>query len=76
MNRTSLLVTSIVIAFEATGGESMAQQERVPQQERGAPAGKVAPPNAPGVHNRAPNGRAGERQNRSRTDRPPLQPPE
>jgi Protein of unknown function (DUF1236) len=67
MNRTNLLVTSAVVAFVAATGASMAQQERVPQQERGAPAEKIAPQNAPGVHNQAPDGRVGEPQNRGRT---------
>src|SRR5260370_19941292 len=68
MNRTNLLVTSAVVAFVAAIGASMAQQERVPQQERSAPAEKMAPQNAPGVHNQAPNGRVGEPQNRGRTE--------
>jgi hypothetical protein len=68
MKRTSLLVTSTVITLVATAGASMAQQERIPQQDRNAPAEKVAPQNAPGVHNQAPNGRVGEPQNRSRTE--------
>jgi len=42
MNRTNLLVTSAVVAFVAAIGASMAQQERVPQQERSAPAEKMA----------------------------------
>jgi hypothetical protein len=68
MNRTNLLVTSAVVAFVAATGASMAQQERVPQQERSAPAEKIAPPSAPGVHNQAPNSRVGEPQNRGRTE--------
>src|SRR5258707_3081614 len=68
MNRTNLLVTSAVVAFVAAIGASMAQQERVPKQERSAPAEKMAPQNAPGVHNQAPNGRVGEPQNRGRTE--------
>ena len=68
MNRTNLLVTSAVVAFVAATGASMAQQERVPQQERSAPAEKMAPQNAPGVHNQAPNGRIGEPQSRGRTE--------
>jgi hypothetical protein len=68
MKRTSLLVTSTVITLVATAGASMAQQERIPQQDRNAPAEKVAPQNAPGVHNQAPNGRVGEPQSRSRTE--------
>jgi hypothetical protein len=67
MNRTNLLVTSAVVAFVAAAGASMAQQERVPQRERSAPAEKIAQ-NAPGVHNQAPNGRVGEPQNRGRTE--------
>jgi hypothetical protein len=46
----------------------MAQQERPPQRERSAPAEKVAPQNAPAVHDQAPNGRLGEPQNRGRTE--------
>jgi hypothetical protein len=46
----------------------MAQQERVPQRERSAPAEKVAPRNAPAVHNQAPNGRLSEPQDRGRTE--------
>jgi hypothetical protein len=45
----------------------MAQQERVPQQQRSAPAEKIAPQNAPGVHNQGPDDRAREApQNRGR----------
>jgi hypothetical protein len=68
MNKTILLITSAVVAFVATTSASMAQQERVPQQERSAPAEKIAPQNTPGVHNQAPNGRVGEPQNRGRTE--------
>jgi hypothetical protein len=68
MNRTKLLVTSAVIGFMATTGASMAQQERSPQPQRSAPAEKVAPQNAPGVHNQVPNGRVGEPQNRGRPE--------
>jgi Protein of unknown function (DUF1236) len=68
MNRTNLLVTSAVVAFVAATGASMAQQERVPQQERSAPAEKIAPQNTPGVHNQGPNSRVGEPQNRGRTE--------
>jgi hypothetical protein len=60
MNRTNLLVTSAVVAFVAATGASMAQQDRALQQEHKAPAEKVAPQNAPGVHNQAPSGRVGE----------------
>jgi hypothetical protein len=67
MNRT-LLVSSAVIAFVAMTGASMAQQERIPQPERSAPAEKVAPQNTPGARNQAPNGRVGEPQNRGRTE--------
>ena len=58
MNRTNLLVTSAIVAFVAATGASMAQQ--APQQEHKAPAEKVAPQNAPGVHDQAPSGRVGE----------------
>jgi hypothetical protein len=69
MSRHNLLVSCAVVAFVAATGASMAQQERVPQQERSAPAEKMAPQNTPGVHNQGPNGRAGEApQNRSRTE--------
>jgi hypothetical protein len=68
MNRTNLLITSAVIALVATPGASMAQQDRIPQQEHNAPAQKVAPQNAPAVHNQAPNGRVGEPQGRDRTE--------
>jgi hypothetical protein len=68
MNRTNLLVTGAVIAFVATTGASMAQQERIPQRERSAPAEKVAPQNPPAVHNQAPNGRLGEPHDRGRTE--------
>jgi Protein of unknown function (DUF1236) len=69
MNRTSLLVTAAVVAFAAATGASLAQQERVQQQERGAPAEKVAPQNAPGVHNQGPNSHLGETpQNRGRSE--------
>ena len=69
MNRTSLLVTAAVIAFAAATGASLAQQERGPQQERRAPAEKVAPQNAPGVHNQGPNSHLGETpQNRGRSE--------
>ena len=69
MNRTSLLVTSAIVAFVATTGVSTAQQERVLQQERSAPAEKIAPQNAPGVRNQGPDGRAGEMpQNRGRSE--------
>jgi Protein of unknown function (DUF1236) len=67
MNRTNLLVTTAVIALVATSGASMAQQDHIPQQERRAPAEKVAPQNAPAVHNQAPNGRVGEPQGRGST---------
>jgi hypothetical protein len=47
----------------------MAQQERAPQQERSAPAEKIAPQNTPGAHNQGPNGRTGEApQNRGRSE--------
>jgi hypothetical protein len=46
----------------------MAQQERIPQKERSAPAEKVAPQHAPGAQNQAPDRRVGEPQNRSRTE--------
>jgi hypothetical protein len=52
----------------ATTGASVAQREPIPQQERIAPAEKVAPQNAPGVHDQAPNGRVGEPQDRGRTE--------
>jgi len=68
MSRTNLLVTSAIAAFVAATGAAMAQQERVPQQERSAPAEKIAPQNAPGVHNQAPNSRVGEPQNRGRAE--------
>jgi Protein of unknown function (DUF1236) len=69
MNKTNLLVTSAVAAFVAATGASMAQQERTPQQEHRAPAEKVAPQNAPAVHNQAPSGRVGETpQNRGRNE--------
>jgi hypothetical protein len=69
MNRTNLLVTSAVVAFVAATGASVAQQERVPQQERSAPAEKMVPQNAPGVRNQGPNGRVGEApQKRGRTE--------
>jgi hypothetical protein len=68
MNRTNLLVTSAVVAFVTATGTSMAQQERVPQQERSAPAEKIAPQNTPGVHNQMPNSRVGEPQNRGRSE--------
>lgn len=68
MDKTNLLVMSAVVAFVAATGVSMAQQERLPQQERSAPAEKIAPQNAPGVHNQGPNSRGGEApQNRDRT---------
>jgi hypothetical protein len=69
MSRYNLLVTCAVVAFVAATGASMAQ-ERVPQQERGAPAEKIGPQqNTPGVHNQAPNDRTGEApKNRSRTE--------
>jgi Protein of unknown function (DUF1236) len=67
MNRTNLLVTSAVVAFVTATGASMAQQERVPQQERSAPAEKIAPQNTPAIHNQMPNSRVGEPQNRDRT---------
>jgi hypothetical protein len=60
MSRHNLLVTCAVVAFVAATGASMAQQERVPEQERSAPAEKIAPQqNTPGVHNQAPNGPTG-----------------
>jgi hypothetical protein len=62
MNKTTLLITSAVVAFVAAMGASVAQQER------SAPAEKIAPQNAPGVHNQGPNGRVGEPQNRGRTE--------
>jgi len=69
MNRTNLLVTSAVVALVAATGASMAQQERTPQQKRGAPAEKMAPHNAPGAHNQGPNDRAGQApQNRGRSE--------
>ena len=70
MKRTSLLVTSTVIAVEATAGASMAQQQRIPQQDAAHRPRKWHHR----MHrpNRAPNGRAGEPRNRSRTDRSPL----
>jgi hypothetical protein len=69
MSRHNLLVTCAAVAFVAATGASMAQQERVPERERSAPAEKIAPQNAPGVHNQGPNGRTGEApQNRSRTE--------
>jgi hypothetical protein len=68
MSRHNLLVTCAVVAFAAATGASMAQ-ERGPQQERGAPAEKIAPQNTPGAHNQGPNGRTGEApQNRSRSE--------
>ena len=70
MNRTNLLVTTAVVAFVAAAGAAMAQQERLPQQDRNAPAEKIAPQKAPGVRDQGPNsGRAGEaQQNRSRSE--------
>jgi hypothetical protein len=68
MNTTNLLITSAVIALVATTGAALAQQDRIPQQDRNAPAEKVAPRNAPAVHNQAPNGRVGEPQGRGRTE--------
>lgn len=69
MNRTNLLVTAAVFAFAAATSASLAQQERVPQHERGAPAEKAAPQNAPGVRNQGPNGHLGETpQNRGRSE--------
>jgi hypothetical protein len=67
MRRHNLLVTCAVVAFVAATGTSMAQQERGPQQERSAPAEKIAPQTTPGAHNQGQNGRTGEApQNRSR----------
>ena len=60
MNRTNLLVTSAIIAFVAAAGAATAQQERMPQQERSAPAEKIAPQHEPGVRNQAPKGHMGE----------------
>ena len=69
MTRYNLLVTCAVVAFVAATGASMAQQERAPQQERSAPAEKIAPQNTPGAHNQGPNGRTGEApQNRGRSE--------
>jgi hypothetical protein len=70
MNRTNLLATCAVVAFAAATGAALAQQERVPQhqQERGAPAEKIAPQNAPGVRNQGPNSRASAPQNRGRSE--------
>jgi hypothetical protein len=69
MNRTSVLATSAIIAFVAATSVSMAQQERGLHQERGAPAEKIAPQNAPGVRNQGPNGRGGDAmQNRGRSE--------
>jgi hypothetical protein len=65
MNRTNLLMTTAVIALVATTGGSMAQQERIPQQDRSAPAEKVAPQKAPA---QAPKGDVGEPQGRDRTE--------
>ena len=69
MSRTNLFVSSAVIALVAATGASIAQQDRMPQQERSAPAEKMAPQNAPGAHNQGPNGRVGETpQNRGRSE--------
>jgi uncharacterized protein DUF1236 len=69
MTKHKLLLTGAVVAFVAATGPSIAQQERLPQQERSAPAEKIAPQNTPGAHNQGPNGRTGEApQNRSRTE--------
>jgi hypothetical protein len=64
-----VLATSAIIAFVAATSVSMAQQERGLHQERGAPAEKIAPQNAPGVRNQGPNGRGGDAmQNRGRSE--------
>src|SRR5262249_42961389 len=69
MNRTNLLVTSAIVVLVASTGASLAQQERVPQQGRSAPAEKMAPQNTPGGHNQRPNGRGAEAtQNRGRSE--------
>jgi Protein of unknown function (DUF1236) len=69
MNRTNLLVTSAIVLFLAATGASMGQQERGLQQERSAPAEKIAPQNAPAGRNQAPDGRSGESpQNRGRSE--------
>jgi hypothetical protein len=76
MRITDLLATCTIVAFMAATGVSIAQQERVPQHERGAPAEKVAPPgmrqpstqqhqngeaqNAPAGRDERPNRRTGE----------------
>jgi len=47
----------------------MAQEERLSQQERGAPAEKIATQNSPAGRNQGPTGRLGEQpQNRGRTE--------
>jgi hypothetical protein len=69
MNRINLLVTCSVVAFVGATGTSIAQQERLPQHERSAPAEKIAPQNAPGARNQGPNSRGGETlQNRGRSE--------
>jgi hypothetical protein len=69
MNRINLLLTCSVVAFLGATGATIAQQERLPQHERSAPAEKIAPQNAPGARNQGPNSRAGETlQNRGHSE--------
>jgi hypothetical protein len=74
MKKAALLATMTMLTFVAATGGSVGQQERVPQQERGAPAEKVAPPkqrsaqqhqngeaqNASAGRDKRPNGRVGQ----------------
>jgi hypothetical protein len=74
MKITALLATITIVAFVAATGVSVAQQERAPQQERGAPAETIVPPrqpsaqlhqngeaqNAPAGRDERPNGRVGQ----------------
>jgi hypothetical protein len=69
MNRINCLVTCSVVAFVGATGTSIAQQERLPQHERSAPAEKIAPQNAPGAHNQGPSSGVGETvQNRGHSE--------
>jgi Protein of unknown function (DUF1236) len=69
MNRINLLLTCSVVAFLGATGTTIAQQERLPQHERSAPAEKIAPQNAPGARNHGPNSRADETlQNRGHSE--------
>jgi hypothetical protein len=74
MKLTAWVATITIVTFVAATGVSVAQQERVPQQERGAPAEKIARLRQPSVQqhqnggaqnasagrNERPNGRVGQ----------------